>query len=183
MTKRILCLLSVTILLLTESTVRPAASEVRWKTLSMSDGVTLRYPSSWWPISVSAKRLNILSSRGGAEGVVIHDGQGEIIATISAKDPSLSFDDFVDGNLRDQAVLSREILLSPGRGRCSRLMKIVSLTEEGPNSFVANTGIFCEINNDRVIVLLRNWQGDSHQSHYQDVALRMAQSIRAKESG
>jgi len=158
------------------------AGEQSWKTIAMSDGISLQYPPTWWPISVSGKRVDLLSSKGGAEGVVIQQNQAEIITSVVARSSSSSFDEFIASNLGNQTVLSREEIASAGPAGCSRLHQVISREEEGPGAYVANTGIFCEIGTARVIVLLRNWENDNQQKHYQHMALRMARSIRAAQA-
>src|SRR5487761_159930 len=49
-----------------------------WKSFTSSTGFSVKYPGSWFPKGTSKDRLMILSSRGGAEAIVIKGGQAVI---------------------------------------------------------------------------------------------------------
>jgi hypothetical protein len=155
-----------------------SAGNQNWKTLAMTGGIALQYPDTWWPVSADKDRLNILSSKGGAEGVVIQKNQAQIIASTAPDAAGDSFDRLIALSVGKQTVVSTEELAATAPHGCMRLREVVSLEGVGPATYVSDTAIFCDTGLASVIVLLRNWQTDEQQSQYQEVALRMARSIR-----
>ena len=63
--------------LLTLSVPAVASTDV-WKSFHISNHFSVMYPGTWFPIGASADRLQLLSSKGGAEGVIIKRGQALI---------------------------------------------------------------------------------------------------------
>lgn len=155
--------------------------DIRWIAASLNRGVMLRYPSNWQLISITKEGLAIKSSKGGYEGIGIGPNQAEIIASLAKADASISLDEFVAESLREQTILARQEVPVSGHG-CVRLQKVVSLFEVGPGAFIENTGYFCRIGDGWMVVMLRNFRGNKQQPQYQQIALRMARSIRRQGS-
>jgi hypothetical protein len=155
-----------------------AAGNQNWKTLAMTGGIALQYPDTWWPVSAEKERLNILSSKGGAEGVVIQKNQAQIIVSTAPQPAGDSFDRLIALSVGKQTVVSTAELAATAPHGCMRLREVLSREEVGPTSYVSATAIFCDTGLTSVTVLLRAWQNDEQLRQYQEVALRMARSIR-----
>jgi hypothetical protein len=63
--------------------------------LNSSSGFAVLYPGSWFRIGVSTDRLQLLSSKRGAEGIVIKPGQAEITGGTSISDSNAGRSDRV----------------------------------------------------------------------------------------
>ena len=50
-----------------------------WTEFTSPTGFSAMYPGGWRRVGASEDRLDIVSSKGGAQSVVIRRGQGEII--------------------------------------------------------------------------------------------------------
>jgi hypothetical protein len=166
-----------------------------WKSFKSSTGFTLEYPGNWFRIGVSPESLSILSSRGGAEGVIITDGQGLINASEEPKFRNLNLSQLIDYYTKwheDLRVLSRRSIRNENAGSqgCRNLLEVVSkepiVSPEDvrpkipPN--IINTEFFCEMNGRKYVIVLRNFEGDKKQASFQQTALRLAESIRVDQA-
>jgi hypothetical protein len=87
---------------------------------------------------------------------------------------------------KDTTVLSRrDVPQETGKRGCTHLEEITSKEPAIPPAdslirvpIIINTDFFCEIHGHKIVTLVRNHYGDKHQEEYQQVALRMAKSIR-----
>jgi len=94
----------------------------------------------------------------------------------------------MDENTREVvAVLSRQNVRieSLPAGGCPDLKEVVSEDEAVPSKdvpirvpLIVNTGYYCDIDGRKFVTLLRNWQGDKQQNEYQNIAERVAKSLR-----
>ena len=80
-------LLGIAVLFMS-SCVTDKHNQSAWKTFSIDDGLTVDYPTGWNGGGMKG-RLTIVSPGPGAEGVVIADGQAEIIVTDDEKDEAV----------------------------------------------------------------------------------------------
>lgn len=159
-----------------------------WKQFISSAHFSVMYPSAWSRVGSSGDRLRILSSSGGAEGIIIKRGQGEILVMEAQTPLSATMPQIIKYYTTGTVVLSRRDIHSGtivGRG-CSDLEEVVSKEEAVPAGdipiavpHIINTDFFCKIDGRTVVTLLRNWQGDHDQGRYQRTALQMAKSIRS----
>jgi hypothetical protein len=160
-----------------------------WKSFKSTTGFSVKYPGSWFTKGASTDRLMILSSDGGAEAVVIKRGQ----AMISVKEEEYTgstLSQLIDHYTQDTDVLSRKNIRNERAGTqgCRDLQQIVSREalvppEDVPRSvpYMINTEYFCEIHGHKYVTVLRNFKGDKKQAMYQQVALRVAESLSADE--
>jgi hypothetical protein len=154
-----------------------------WKLFSSPDGFTVQYPSWWIPINDSPHQLGIRSSRGGAEGVIIKQGQAYI--NVGQVNSPKSMAQVINNFEKESTELSRRNISADGApGKCP-LIEIVSREPvippedaAAPVPNVINTVYYCGINHHNIVLVLRDWEGDAKQSEYQALALRMAKSIR-----
>lgn len=156
------------------------AIDGHWKVYAITESLTLRYPATWWPVSIDRGRIDIRSSKGGAEGVGIRRGQAEIIVSAQAVDPTATLDQAIERNIHGNKILSeRDIKIGDSRidKGCPRLREVTSIDEIGPDTFIVNTGIFCDLDNKRIVVLLRTWENDERLREYQHVAEKISRSI------
>jgi hypothetical protein len=154
-----------------------------WKLFS-SDEFTIQYPSAWYSTGAWAKKLQILSSKGGAEGIIIKKGQALI--NVEQVESPKQMSEVIDLYTHETTELSRSNIPFQSDHRCV-LTEVVSKEPAIPPEdatgkvpYIINTEFFCALNNRNIVLVLRNWEGDKRQSQYQEVALRMAKSIRLK---
>lgn len=91
---------------------------------------------------------------------------------------------------KDSSVLSRRTVRNENAREqgCRELREIISKESAvppedvpGPVPYIINTEYFCEMNKHKYVTVLRNFEGDEKQAIYQQVALRVAESLRADE--
>jgi len=163
------------------------ASADGWKTFDSSRNFSVSYPADWFRIGASADRLQLLSSKGGAEGITIKHGQAEITAMEAEASPTETLTQVIDRYTEGASVLSRTDLPNvSGKEGCSGLKEIISREQAIPQSdapidvpYIVNTDLFCDAEGHKVVILLRNWEGDKGRREYQQIVLRMARSIKA----
>jgi hypothetical protein len=162
------------------------ASSDGWQRFRSSNRFSVRYPGAWARNGVSTDRLQLLSSKGGAEGIGIKPGQAEITVMEAQAPLTLTLAEVIALYTLDTIVLSREDIPVEAAARgCSELKEVTSKEpaipqEDSPISvpIIINTDFFCEVDGRKIVTLLRNWEGDKRQQEYQGVALRMAKGVR-----
>lgn len=167
------------------SSVYAEGRKEHWTSYAIDESLTIRYPASWWPVSIERGRIDIRSSKQGAEGVGIGRGQAEIIASVQDIEPMQTLDQLIQRNVRNDEVLSdRPVDFSRSRvgQSCTNVREVISRNEIGPNTFVINTGIFCQIDNTLIIVLLRTWGSEERLREYQHIAEDISKSIERSGS-
>jgi hypothetical protein len=151
-----------------------------WKAFTSSSGFSVAYPGTWRRIGGSTDRLDILSSSAFAEGVVIAQGEAEIIVVEIRDSTGASLSALIDrGYSRDDSILSRRDV--PGTGisrRCAVLTEVVSTEEVGPGARERDTVLYCRLNGRTFATTLRHWPGDERHAEYERTALRVARSLR-----
>jgi hypothetical protein len=160
----------------------------QWNTFHSSTGFSVKYPDSWFPKGISKDRLMILSYRGGAEAMVIKRGQAVISVIEEHKYVNSTLVRLIDHYTQDTNVLLRRNIHNENAGNrgCRDLQEIVSKEGAvppedvpGPVPYIINTEYFCEVNSNKYVTVLRNFEGDERQALYQNIALRVAESLRA----
>lgn len=163
---------------------------VKWESFKSTTGFSVQYPESWYRKGISNDRLLILSSKGGAEAIIIKHGQAMISAMQAERHLGKSLSQIIRFYSQNVDIISRQKIRNRNAGKsgCSDLEEIVSKEgavppEDVPGtvSYIINTEFFCQINQRTYVTVLRNFQGDNSQAAYQQIALRMAESIRADE--
>jgi hypothetical protein len=162
------------------------ASADVWQRFNSSNSFSVAYPGTWFRIGASADRIQLLSSKGGAEGIVIKRGQAEITALEGKGSPTKTLTQVISHYTKGSSVLlRRSVHNAAGNEGCSDLKEIISKEEPVPSIDtpsrmlrIVNTDFFCELDGHKIVILLRNWEGDNRQKEYQRVALQMAKSIR-----
>lgn len=159
----------------------------RWRTFRGSTGFSVRYPANWFRKGVSGDRLLVLSSRGGAEGLIINRGQAFISVSEERKYEGLPMGALIDHFTARAHVLSQRTIRNGAAGSrgCRVLQEVVSRAPivppgdvPGPVPYVVDTGYFCQIGGKRYVTALRNFEGDKRQASYRATALRVAESLR-----
>jgi hypothetical protein len=59
----------------------------QWKVFNSSTGFSVTYPANWFPKGISTDRLLVLSSRRGAEAIIITGGEA-MISVMEAEGPA-----------------------------------------------------------------------------------------------
>jgi hypothetical protein len=158
-----------------------------WQQFSSSTGFSVAYPSNWFRTGVSPDRLAILSSKGGAEGVIIKDRQAEITVIEAPKSEKTTLEQVIADDMKGSSILSRRFLTieHPVERGCSNLIEITSKEQVIPAEYAAvkvpyivNTGFYCEVKGHKYITLLRNTLGDVRQEKYRSTALHIVESLR-----
>jgi hypothetical protein len=157
-----------------------------WQRFDSSTHFSVAYPGTWFRIGVSTDRLQLLSSKGGAEGFVIKRGQAEISVMEEKGTPTETLDEAIVYYTQGTSVLSRKKLrIESGSHGCNDLVEVTSKEEAIPPEdipttvpFIINTEMFCVVGGHMIVIILRNWEDDNRQEDYQQVALRMTKTIR-----
>jgi len=132
--------------------------------------------------------LLILSSEGGAGDAVIRRGQALLSVVEAQKYEKLSLRQLRDLYNHGITILARRHIHSRALGpdECRDLYEVVSKEPAAPpgdaprpGNDLINTEFFCQIGRKKYAMVLRNFEGDAKQAEYQEVALRVAQSLRA----
>lgn len=162
------------------------ASPDEWRLFKSSTGFSVSYPETWVRNGVSRDRLQVRSSKGGAEGIGIKQGQAEITVMEAPESSRQTLAQVIAYYTQDTKVLSqRDVPGEVGLHVCNNLMEIISKESaippgDSPISVptIINTDFLCEVDGHKIVTLLRNWEGDERQKKYQQVALRIAKGIR-----
>jgi hypothetical protein len=157
-----------------------------WQRFNSSGHFSVRYPGSWFRHGASIDRLQLLSSRGGAEGIVIKRGQAEITVMEAKASFTQTLAKVIAYYTQNASVLSRgDISQEAGKGGCIQLREVISKEQAIPPTdspisvpYIINTDFFCEVDGRKIVTLLRNWEGDKRQEEYQQTALRITESIK-----
>jgi hypothetical protein len=164
-------------------------SSPRWRWFKSSAHFSIMYPENWVRINAEyPDRLELASSKGGLEAVVIKDGQANIFVS-EAQHPTKTLSGLINLYTKDATVISRRSgMAHRDKQRCSGLERVVLKEEavpaEGmptPAPYFIYTEFFCELGNRKIVLILKNWEGDKKQKEYQEVASKMAESIRLNE--
>jgi len=151
------------------------------------------YPASWNRLLAlddlpDPDRLDIINfpNRDRAEGVVIKRG-GASISVVGVPPDSPPFywhsvDDWIGFSLPHRILIDQsEIpIAAPPSGGCSKLKRVVTQFETSPGAYQVYTNYYCEIGGRLYGTFLANWKGDPHQSDLQEIALKIALSLRSR---
>lgn len=171
--------------------VAASASPKVWQQFSSSSHFSVAYPGDWFRFGVSTDRLQLRSSRGGTEAVVIKRGQAEI-TVVEAEGPSTkTLARVIALYTEGTSILSRRAVSNESsKQACGKIEQVITREPVIPSGdalidvpYIINTELFCEIGRRKIVTVLRNWEDDSRQKEYQQVALRMARSIRLGRHG
>jgi hypothetical protein len=162
------------------------ASASGWQRFSSSNHFSVLYPLAWVRNGVSTDRLQLRSSRGGAEGIGIKQDQAEITVMETPDSSRQTLAHVIAYYTQETTVVSRkDVPVEAAQSGCSELKEVTSKEPSIPPGdspisvpTIINTDFFCEVQGRKIVVLLRNWEGDKQQGKYQQVALRMAKGIR-----
>lgn len=166
--------------------VSASASTDGWQRFSSSARFSVLYPGTWVRNGVSTDRLQLLSSKGGVEGVGIKQGQAEITVMEAPESSKQTLAQVIAYYTQDTTVLShKDVPGEPGPHGCGNLKEVTSKEPSIPPADspikvpnIINTDLFCEADGRKIVALLRNWEGNTKQKEYQQIALRMAKGIR-----
>lgn len=160
-----------------------------WPQFHSTAHFSVMYPATWIQIGdenglgASKEQLAILSSRGGAEGVVIRRDQAEIIVA-EEKDDTKPLAEVIARYTRDTVVLSKHVIQNDTKGRpCRKLAEVVSEEPASGDPAIPwpkfiYTQLFCQTEGRTFVTILKNFAGNHHQHNYQRIAEQIAKSIR-----
>ncbi len=164
----------------------------KWVLFESSAGFSVRYPDNWFQKARSKDLLFILSSEAGAGRAIIAPGQAFISVVEAREYKDLSLEQLRDLYNRGIAILARRQIHNArlGADACRDLYQVVSKESAIPPGntpiphpaaapYLVNTEYFCQIDRKKYVTVLRNFEGDKKQAQYQEVALGVAQSLRA----
>lgn len=185
---RVICVVGLG--LTTSLAVAQEAVQGKWKSFKSSNGFSVKYPGNWFRKGISTDSVTILSSSGGAEGLIIKRGQAMIFVKKDEKYTNSTLSQMIDQYAQDTEVLFRKDIRNDMAGPrgCHKLKQIISreaaVPPEGmPGSvpYMLNTEYFCEIHGHKYVTVLRTFESDRKQATYQKIALRVAESLRANK--
>ena len=172
------------------ASICPAQDEMgmRWKDFSSNIGFSVMYPASWFRIGLASEgRLDVLSSKGGAEAIVIKRGQAEIMVFELQGSPTASLSQLMDEDARGAvSIVSRADIHNKGAGEnsCNDLKEVVSKHGAVPAEdvkvhvpYIVDTDFYCEVNGRKFTTRLRSWENDKRTEEYQGIALQVAKSL------
>jgi len=169
-----------------------ALSDMRWKVFeSKTQHFRVHYPASWNQLeglagTVNTDILDIINFPNSerVEGVVIKASGAEI--QVSGPPPNVrTIDDWIRGDLSSDAAIDEGLISipKPGLHGCTSLKRVTwrSDVSGAGKAYLFNTGYYCTTKTSFYRVLLANWQGDPQQSRLQELALKIALSLRTTE--
>ncbi|HLZ50164.1 MAG TPA: hypothetical protein VKP61_05420 [Candidatus Acidoferrum sp.] len=176
---------AIVALLLSFAVAAPGSPEV-WQHFSSSRHFSVTFPTDWFRFGVSTDRLQIRSSKGGAEAVLIKRDQAEITVVEAEGSSTKTLTQVIDYYTKGTSILSRTTVSNESSKQgCGKIEEVISKESVIPPGdalvsvpYIINTELFCEIDGHKIVTVLRNWEDDSRQEDYQNVALQMARSIR-----
>jgi hypothetical protein len=154
---------------------------------SKTQHFSVRYPPSWNRLATSDGVMdeNILGiinfpNSERLEGVVIKEG-GAAISVGGPPQWISTVDGWIEYSQRRSVTLDRKVLAiaAPSPGGCTRLERVVTRFKMD-DAHVINTDYYCTVGSRFYGIFLTNWEGDPQQSKLQDVALRIALSLRSR---
>jgi hypothetical protein len=161
----------------------------QWKLfVSRSLHFSVEYPSLWnrlqdHDVAPDADTLEIINfpNKERVEGVIIKKGGASISVNLAPSGIN-SARDWIRRYNRDNVLLDDRTIprLRSAPDGCQDLRRIVSRDEVAPNAFSIETDYFCSTPRGLYVVLLTNWEGDPHQPAYQDIAAKVALSLRTR---
>lgn len=153
-----------------------------WKEFkSAESGFSVKYPGSWYPFVSNKGSLDILSFPPAerVQGVVLKRGGAEIMV---GGPPSgvTSIDQWVRAVEQDNRVKEDKSvkLIRAASNGCAELRQVVTESEAGEGVYFTQTSYYCSIGNKLLTVFLENWKGDPNEKRFQELALRIASSLR-----
>ncbi len=149
------------------------------------EGFAVRYPTHWREVGsdnrlgTSRTRLNIVSSVPGVQGMVIGQGQAEIIVERESPERTAWFEEIEQLRLDPAQVLSSRNVPPEARGPgpCQALTEIASREVIGPGVAEMDRYLICRINGVRFLTTLRYFDGDERASEYSRIAQDVTNSI------
>jgi hypothetical protein len=186
---------SAIIIVLLAGAVSAFASTDSWKQFH-GKGFSVMYPGTWFELAVSPDRLDLLSSKHGhLHALVVKYGYAGVTVSEAPKStwtegtPLKTLAQVMDYYTKDGSVLWRRVIPGEPGGQqgCNDLKEVVvkdavvppeDLPTGAQVSYFIDTNFFCEADGHKIVISLKNWEGDKRQEQYQEVALRMAKSIR-----
>jgi hypothetical protein len=152
-----------------------------WR-LFRSDSFEVAYPRSWSRIAPLADQLDVLSPGHRVEGVVIGKGQAEI--EVSVLPHKLAINDQIKewSKASDRLVRRSKVngLRSPA---CPSFEGAAVDNNEGDNghqAFDRTVAFFCNGSERQLLVTVRYWLDDPKAAEHQQIARRVAASLRSR---
>lgn len=191
-------LLIVVFITLVLGTICHAALRESWTEFHSSLGFSILYPRTWFRIGAlnglgaSKNNLQIVSSRGGAQGVVISPGQGEITVEVVLGRRGETLDTIVSHYTEGTRIISRDVFHVPSANQlgCRNIILVISKepiipAEDSPMHVpsVVYTQLFCQAGRRQIVTILKNFEGDKKQAEWQAIALQMMTSVKVSKLG
>jgi len=130
----------------------------------------------------------ILSSKGGAEGVIIKRGQGMINVEAVGSTQNGGIPAVIARNSRAAEILTSKRIALPGNSGNIQAQEVVSRSPAVPpedlpagakTPYEIRTEYLIEIGPQVIDVSVLNWDGDRRQASYQAIARAIAATIRS----
>lgn len=141
---------------------------------------TVKYPAAWHRLNQTIDVLDIInfSPSKMVKGVVLPQG-GAAVTVVPAAE---KIDTLSQWLLREpwssQQHIKKEIGPSQEPNGCMKLLKVEWDSEEGPHTFSHITSYYCTTSRRLYRIELSNWRGDPRQGEFQEIAVKIALSLR-----
>jgi len=156
------------------------AAATEWITFRSEPGhFTVRYPSTWnrYKDSPDLFEIENFPPSKRLKGVVIPQG-GAMIIVLGAPRDTTTIENWIGA--RGEALSKHEIRTLPQEsGACTQLVEVESEGEEGPSTYTHETSFYCSTRTGLYRIELVNWRDDPKQEQLQQIALKMALSLRS----
>ena len=163
-----------------------------WPAFRSSEHFEVRYPTTWVRVGSdnglgeSTARLELRSSRGGAEGSVIRRGQAFLSVADATGEGAPDLAALVAARIRSHVVVRRDSIPgSAASGACPWFVEVDTRDPAAPPGTILGTvpdvntaQFYCPIGTRRFVTFLSYYAGDPKQDVYRAVALRVARSLR-----
>jgi hypothetical protein len=142
-------------------------------------GFLVEYPDSWVRLPGTPQELEILSTRHRVEGAVIPRDGAEIIVREISPRPGESLGTFLQNEYHVNVTNQERVPVSAGRhSSCGSLARVSATFEIGPKAVQQQTFFLCKIGQRSFLTVLTAWQGEHVSQHWEQVARRIASSVK-----
>lgn len=167
------------------------ARTAEWKTFVSPGNFSIQYPTNWFNPAPGEDRLNLLSEKRHAEGVIIDRGEANIVVNQAPSGYTLAkvANLYLNDTPEEAKLPKRQKDLPAGAlsEECDHSKELVATTLAVPTEDLPKgvhipnqtfTAYLCQHGKIVIAVTVLNWANDKRQAEYQETARKMAQSLR-----
>jgi hypothetical protein len=159
------------------------ASATTWKTFKhVKKNFCIEYPSTWHLFDEAAENFEVFnfSHSKVVHGVVLPKGGASVLVVPGPPDIH-EISEWIPRDRPQSKFLGKckKIELSQEPGACTQLVEFEEDSEVGPATYSHQTFFYCATPKGLYRIGLSNWQDDPKQGELQQIALKMAISLRS----